>query len=352
MQAKKILHVANFPHIRVKGCFLNSMPFKISYGLTRNGHQVIDYPDRDMLRVFSMFGHMSRSAKKKANKNLLDYCKVVAPDAIIFEHADTIFPETVAEIRKALPNVKVMQINVDDINPKLGDWNINNIKSKLEVVDWTLITTADKERFKIFGAFADKIGFIPNPVDNTIETGRAFEKKVCDWDVICAANPKVKRQFCGRFEMTSDIIARIAQNIDPDKVIFPKVAGDKLDGANYQKTLENSAMGINLSRINEDYLYSSDRLAHLMGNGVLALVDIRTGYKDLFTEQEMVFFETEQELYEKIAYYRAHPEERMAIAKAGWQKYHELFNEKILARYVADLLFGTFKAEDYLFPTI
>ena len=352
MEAKRILHVANFPHIRAKGCFMNSMPYKISNGLIRNGHQVIDYPDRDMLRVFSLFGHMSAWAQKKANKNFAEYCKIVQPDAIVLEHADTILPSTLASVRNALPEAKVMQINVDDINPKLGYWNIDNIKSKLPVVDWTLITTADKERFKEFGGYKDKVGFIPNPTDMAIEKGRAFEREVCEWDVFCSVSPKVKRQFCGKFEMTSDIVERIAKNIDPDKVIFPKAAGDKLDGTRYQKTLENCAMGINLSRINEDYLYSSDRLAHLMGNGVLALVDVRTGYKDLFSADEMAFFETESELYEQIAYYRAKPLERMKVAKAGWKKYHELFNEKVVAKYVADLLFGAFKASDYPFPTI
>ena len=352
MQAKRILHVANFSHIRIKGCFMNSMPYKISYGLIRNGHQVIEYPDRDLLRCFSMFGHMSKWAKKKANRNFVEYCKVTQPDAIILEHADTIFASSIAEIRNCLPNVKIMQINVDDINSKLGYWNINNIKSKLSVVDWTLITTADKDRFEEFGEYKDRVGFIPNPVDITIETGKAFEQEVCEWDLICAVNPKVKRQFCGNFEMTSDIIDRISKNIDPNKVIFPKVVGNKLDGANYQKTLESCAMGINLSRINEDYLYTSDRMAHLMGNGVLALVDVRTGYRDLFTDNEMVFFETEQELYDKIAYFRANPHKRMEIAQAGWKKYHELFNEKLLARYVADLLFGEFDQGEYPWPTV
>lgn len=332
----RIIHVANFPHIRTKGCFLDSMPFKITNGLIRNGHQVVDYSDRDLLRVFSLFGHMSKFAKKKANQNFIDYCLMVQPDAIILEHADTIYANSLKQIKEKLPKLKIMQINVDDINPKLDDWNIKNLLSKMDVVDYTLITTADKKRFEVFED--NKVGFIPNPVDNSIETGKAFEKEILEYDVICAANPRVKRQFCGKFEMTSDIVERIMKNIDINKVLFPKVVGDKLDGANYQKTLANCAMGINLSRINEDYLYSSDRMAHLMGNGVLALVDVRTGFKDVFSDDEIAFFETEKELYEKINFFRQNPQERMRIAKNGWKKYHELFNEKIIAEYVTDLL--------------
>jgi hypothetical protein len=156
----------------------------------------------------------------------------------------------------------------------------------------------------------------------------------------------------GKFEMTSDIIERIMKHIDTAKVLFPKVVGDKLDGANYQHTLARCAMGINLSRINEDYLYTSDRMAHLMGNGVLALVDRRTGYDDLFSDEEAAFFTSEEELYQKIDFYRKNPQKRMQVAKNGWKKYHELFNERFIGKYVADLLFGGFDAKNYPWPTI
>ena len=351
--SKRVVHVANFPQVRLKGCFLDSMPFKITNGLTRLGYQVVNYSDRDALRMFGIFGHMNIFSNKKANSNFLEYCKVVQPDAIILEHADTIFASTLLEVKKILPGVKIMQINVDDINPKLGFHNINNLKSKLDVVDWTLITTADATRFEIFGEkYQDKIGFIPNPVDDSIETGKAFEHENLEYDVICAANPKINRQFCGKFENTSDIIDRVMKNIDMNKVLFPKVVGDKLDGANYQKTIANCAMGINLSRINEDYLYSSDRLAHLMGNGSLAIIDKRTGYGDIFSNEEAAFYGTEEELFDVIDYYRKNPKERMHVARNGWKKYHAMFNEKLIAKYVAELLFGGFEKSKYFWPTI
>lgn len=352
MEAKRIVHCANFNLSRLKGCFLDAMPVKITNGLTRNGHHVLNYPDRDVLRMCSWFGHMNKWGLRKANQNFLNYCLTVQPDGIILGHADTIFPETLRELRAKLPNVKILQWNVDDINPKLGYWNINNIKSKLDVVDYTVITTADTERFQIFDPAKNKVGFIPNPVDISIEKSRAFEHESLEYDVIFAANPKINRQFCGEFIITSEIVERICKNIGTEKVLFPKVVGDKLDGANYQKTVSSCAMGINLSRINEDYLYTSDRMAHLMGNGVLAIVDKRTGYADLFSNDEVAFYETEEELYKLVNFYRKNPQERMRVAKNGWKKYHELFNEQLLAKYVADLMFGEFDASEYPWPTL
>ena len=111
-------------------------------------------------------------------------------------------------------------------------------------------------------------------------------------------------------------------------------------------------MGLNLSRINDTYLYTSDRLAHIMGNGQLAFVDSRVGYQDIFDATEMVFYTEPQELYEKITFYKTHTKERMNIAQRGWEKYHRLFNEKVIAKYVTDLLFDTFHSEDYPWPTL
>ena len=181
--------------------------------------------------------------------------------------------ETIAEIKHHLPNVKILQYNIDTIHPEHDNGNISKILSKIDIVDATLITTADIKRFDVFSPQKHKVGFIPNAVDKSLETAKVFEKSSLDYDLICAVNPKAIRQFCGKFAKTTEIIEKIAHNTQGLKVLFPQVIGDKLDGANYQATIETSAMGINLSAINEDYLYSSDRMAHLMGNGVLAFVD-------------------------------------------------------------------------------
>lgn len=352
MESKRIVHCANFNLQRLKGCFMNSLQFKLTNGLIRNGHSVFCYPDRDALRMYSMFGHMSKFALKKANAAFLKYCITTRPDGIIFAHADTIFPETIAEIKHHLPNVKILQYNIDTIHPEHDNGNISKILSKIDIVDATLITTADIKRFDVFSPQKHKVGFIPNAVDKSLETAKVFEKSSLDYDLICAVNPKAIRQFCGKFAKTTEIIEKIAHHTQGLKVLFPQVIGDKLDGANYQATIETSAMGINLSAINEDYLYSSDRMAHLMGNGVLAFVDKATGFNDLFSDEEIAFYQSEEELWDKIRYFHEHPAERQRIARNGWKKYHELFNEKLVAKYVSEVMFGDFKKEDYPWPTI
>ena len=172
------------------------------------------------------------------------------------------------------------------------------------------------------------------------------------YDLICAINPKIIREFCGTFEPTTDIIKKIGEHTKELKVLFPQVVGDKLDGANYQSTLEDCAMGVNLSRVNSDYLYSSDRMAHLMGNGILAFVDKATGFSDLFSDDEIAFYQTEEELYDKIKFYHKNSDARKKVAENGWVKYHKLFNEILIAKYVIEVMFGGFKKENYPWPTI
>ena len=331
---------------------MNIAPYKISHGLIRNGHNVLDFSDRDILKAYSCFGKLKQLGKKPFNKLFYEYCVDTQPDGIILGHADTIAPSTLAMIRKALPEVKILQWNVDCINPNISSGNIERIKSKIDLVDATVITTADKKLLNQFEPKKHKVGFMPNPVDASIETGKAFEIENPECDLVFPATPKSKREFCGNMMLTKDILARIASNIDMNKVLFSRADGINLTGGEYQRVFSSSAMGLSINASNHDYLYSSDRMAHLMGNGVLALVDRRTGFGDLFNEDEIAFYTTEEELYKKIAFYRTNAKERMKIAKKGWQKYHQLFNERIVAKYIADLMFDEFDASDYQWPTI
>ncbi len=62
-----------------------------------------------------------------------------------------------------------------------------------------------------------------------------------------------------------------------------------LTGAAYQDALSGCAAGLNASRRNDALLYTSDRLAHMIGNGQAILIDRATGYDRLFGPGEMAF---------------------------------------------------------------
>jgi hypothetical protein len=125
-----------------------------------------------------------------------------------------------------------------------------------------------------------------------------------------------------------------------------------LNGAPYQAALGACAMGLNASRRNDLFLYSSDRLAQMVGSGQVALVDRATGFETLFSPAEMGFFADLDELAGLVRALRADAPQRQAIAAAGRARYHALFNETRVAQYVMEVAFDAHDPGRYEWPTL
>lgn len=104
-------------------------------------------------------------------------------------------------------------------------------------------------------------------------------------------------------------------------------------------------MGLNISRRADYYLYSSDRLAQMIGNGQLVFMERQTGFDRIFSDQEMAFFSSLDELVELVSQYHKAPTLRKDAARAGWQRYHALFNECAVADYIIGQTLGTLPEE-------
>jgi len=105
-------------------------------------------------------------------------------------------------------------------------------------------------------------------------------------------------------------------------------------GDDFYKALINSKMGLNLSRGLPTKYYSSNRIASLMGNGILTFIDEKTKLGDFFNKNEIIFYKNIDELADKINFYKKNELTRKKIAKNGKNKYFKLFNEKIMTRYI------------------
>lgn len=354
----KILHVANFNFLKTNGCCENSMQKKITNGLIRAGHNVITFSDRDLCRMLGFTGSMNVLGRKRINKYLIKFALQIRPDIIMLGHADTIKTETLLEIKKRLPHVKIVDWNVDWISycerasthfNKDTDFNLTKLRDKSSATDIILVTTGDKEDLKQLKTEKNTVAFMPNIVDKSIETGRVFEHENLPYDFLFAATPTLTREFCSKFTSVDTVAEDIKRYVPDLNPLFAGVAGHpKVHATQYQKACESAAMGLSLSHINSVYLYQSDRLAHFMGNGVLTFLDSASGYRDFFSDDEIAFYATPEELYQKIAYYKANPLERMKVAKAGHDKYVSLFNEVKVAEYIIDLILtGTVDKNKY-----
>ncbi len=335
---KKILHISNFNLIRLKGCFQVGFPIKISNGLTRNGYYVMNYPDRDLARMLG-FG-FKVLGQKRLNKHLIEFCKNTKPDALLIGHADLIDVETIAEIKRLLPGVRVMQWSCDWIVPKYAERNIKALHKYLPVIDSLMVSTGDEKLLSQFKTPHNVVEYLPNMADASIESFRAFEKEQNQYDMFLAANTGL-RQFCGEDAQIEEIVGK-AKAAVPD--LKWKLAGimnePQLNGFEYLEALGASSMGLNLSRLNNVYHYSSDRMVHLMANGVLAFVDRRTGFNDMFSEDEVAFYSDEAEFLDKIKFFKDNPQARMKAAKSGWEKVHSEFSDVAVTAKMAKILFG------------
>ena len=99
-------------------------------------------------------------------------------------------------------------------------------------------------------------------------------------------------------------------------------------------------MGLNLSRGLPTKYYSSNRIASLMGNGLLTFIDRKTHLDDIFKKNEIISYENLDDLANKINFYKNNDHLRKKIARKGKIKYFKIFNETKISKYIIDKSIG------------
>ncbi len=323
---------------------------KISRGLVKLGHQVVDFADRDVARAGTLFG-ARKFGGAHANRALARLAGDMRPDLLLLGHADTIRAGTVAALRRAQPGLRVLQWNVD---PMFEPDNVARLRSKLEVVDATLVSTAG-EALAPLRRRGMALGFMPNPVDSAVESARADLKEVLPYDLFfaCGHPSRPRRTLCGQDWDMDAFFAALRRRVPGLRIRLAGLGGcPHLAGAPYQDALAGCAAGLNASRRNDALMYTSDRMAHMVGNGQAILLDRATGYDRLFDDRQMAFFSDMDELAAKLRRMVAEPAWRCALAGAGRARYHALFNETVVAAYVVDVAFGTHDPAGTEWPTL
>lgn len=330
----RIIHVANF-NTGKYGADLYATDRKISAGMIRNGHFVYDFSYRDVCRQESLF-RTTRFGRGKVNRRLVEACDIQQPDLLLLGHSELIEAATLAEIRRRHPALKIGLWYVDALfhRDKTG-----HIIERLPFIDVVFATTGGEYLREWTSAVsttqaATRAAFIPNMVDQAIESHRAFAADSFDYDFI----------FCGRDAHDPERQGFMAElNREAAKHLrcaFRGCLGNPpVTGAGYLEFLGRSKMALNISRRNDVALYSSDRLAQLVGNGLLTFCPRVPGLELLFNEDELVYFEDLGDLLEKIVFYHSHDRECRATAERGWQRIHRSCNGERVCRYMLELLF-------------
>lgn len=327
---------------------------KLANGFTRNGHHVFFLSDRDIAR-FATFFKIKSIGQKYCNQYFLNVCRNYKPDMIVFYHADVITLESVMAAREILPAVKIAQFNVDAIfNPH----TVSQISDKFDGVDATFITTAGTA-LKKFSRPGKAVSFVPNIVDASMEWPKCFEHSDQANDMFWALRA-TKGTVAGDRRVEYPLY--LEQN--GIKIDYYGMNGKPLlYDARYYECIANAKMGLNINQIwtmgklddcekEEIYLYSSDRISHYLGSGLLVFTTRDNKLEELFKEnEEMVFFASKEELLDKVLHYKKRDEDRKTIAKAGWQKAHAHYNERLIAQYIVETTFQQKLSVNYQWPT-
>ena len=337
----KILNIYNLG-IKLHHRLYNiSLGKKFSNAFIRNGHDVIEISDRDFLKNTKKLNVLKSNLdfQKHVKETFLNYY----PDLIIFGHTMNIDPITLDYFKKIHPNVKIGHWNEDPLmenGPNLKN-TVKTINKYAPYVDKTFITTDPS-------ATTNKISkknlvFFPVPVDENIEFMNVFEKKPHN-DVFYAMSHGVNRGVLKRGKQDDerlDFIKKLTRLIPNIKKDFYGI--DKKEpiwSEKFYESLKNSKMALNISRGKSAKYYSSNRIASLIGNGVLTFIDKKTQLKDFFPNNEIVFYSSIKELAKLIKYYNHNNKERIKKAKLGKARYFKIFNTQLVSNYIVDLLFN------------
>ena len=318
-----------------------SLGKKFTNGFIRNGHDVIEISDRDYVRQNK--GINLLSAKDKFHNYLVETFKNYNPDLIIFGHSDNINQEILSDFRSINKNIIISQWNEDPLMKKLSDTseNIDKLKSFFPIVDHSFITTNPTE-LNLSKKYFKNVHFFMTPVDSNIECFDVYKLNPTN-DIFYAMSHGVNRATLksGKVDNRVIFLKKLIKKINGIKYDFYGIGKQEpVWGNEFYRSLLNSKMALNLSRGEPTKHYSSNRIASLMGNGLLVFIDKKVKMSNFFNSNEIVSYNNVNDLAEKIKFYKKDNKSRVKIAKNGKKKYFKLFNEVKITKYIINKSLG------------
>ena len=317
-----------------------SLGKKFSNGFVRNGHDVLEISDRDYIKNNKSFNLIPN--KNNFQNFFLESFKNYNPDILFFGHTNNLRLETLDKIKSINKNLIISQWNEDPVMDGLdySKQNISNINYYADYVDHNFITThpsviKNKINNKNFHFF-----FVP--VDKNIERYDVYKLRPKN-DLFYAMSHGVNRATLkqGVEDNRINFLDKLVKRIPSIKYDFYGFSNKQpIWGNDFNNALINSKMALNLSRGKPTMLYTSNRIASIMGNGLLTFIDHKVKLDIFFNKNEIIFYKNIDELADKIKFYSMNDIIRKKIARKGKYKYFRLFNEKKIAKYFIDISLG------------
>ena len=339
----KIMHITNFNE-RFNGRLQYNTGRRINNGLIRLGHNVLTISDRDVLNYSK--GLRDLTGKITLQKKIISSYLNFKPDLLLLGHADNVSHETLEYIKQK--NVKIAQWFLDPLSKFGPDYKKNKtrILDKKNFIDASFLTTDPNSLdFKLDNSF-----YIPNPCDESFEILENY-KNNCEFDLFFAMSHGVHRGQLksGKIDNRELFIEKLIKlNKDIKFDIYGMKKIQPIWGDEFIKKISNSSMGLNLSRGKPIKYYSSDRIAQLIGNGLLTFIDSNTKFQNLLSKNEVVFYNDINDLSYKLNKYKKDKKERIRIAKNGKKFYFKYFNSKLVSDFILQKTFQTTSKKKFI----
>ena len=337
----RILNIYNLAQKLNHRIYNLSLGKKFTNGFIRNGHDVIEISDRDYVRQNKGFNLLS--IKDKFHHYLIETFRNYNPDLIIFGHSDNITENILNDFKSINKNIIISQWNEDPfITNSPGSFgNMQRLKRFIPIVNHSFITT-NPAVLKFSKKNNKCIHFFMTPVDKNIECFDVFKLKPQN-DIFYAMSHGVNRATLkeGKTDNRVNFLNKLIQKIDGIKYDFYGFGKQEpIWGNEFYRSLLNSKMALNLSRGKPIKHYSSNRIASLMGNGLMVFIDNKVNMSNFFNSSEIVSYNDINDLADKIKFYKKNDKSRIKIAKKGKEKYFKLFNEVKIAKYIINNSLG------------
>lgn len=333
----RILFAGNFLERRW-GAGRTGIDMRLAAGATRLGWPSLCFSERDIARFLAPLGFMRGIGAKMMNAKFVKTAKNWRPDIVFVAHCDYITNEALEEIHAALPEARLVHINCD---PLETEHCRSQIRRRMYSCDAIFTTTAG-EKLKEWTTGGNIVGFFPNPSDDAFETEDNSHKTDFRYDLFFAGRPAL-----------ADARARLLDELDallPASVrrgFFGMGRGPLVVGRDYEEAIAASKAGLSINRFEGWKWYASDRITHLMANGVLTFQYAGNSMQDFFGENETAYFRDAAELADKIGFYNTHDSERRAVAAAGRAKYRALFDSTRVLSWMVETSLGENPSADY-----
>ena len=331
-----ILHIGVFGAKLSYRTFNLSLASKISNGLIRNGHNVINYDYR------SQNNNQQNSILKKLvygsqlDKNILSIAENYKPDLILLGHNNKLNRKTILFLKKKF-NSKISLWYEDHLTKGDPNFLINKklIEKNSDIIDSYFITTHPKYIKTNIDKY--KINFLPMPVDESIEKYNFYKYNFKTKDLFFGISHGVNRGILKKKH--HDIRINFINNLSKENSNLRfNFLGFNNEQPKWNHDLYNEMkkcyFALNLSRGGPYKYTSSNRISTYIGNGMPTCIDERIKFSHFFNNREMIFYKNEKDLINKIKVLLLNPKKIYDIGKRGKQKYFKLFNNLIVSDYI------------------